>query len=196
MENYIKYNFFLNKTDFSFFELLKVRSQLRDINPFENVGCFELYREILGRNLNLNYELKEKDFENIKFVIIDDFYFDGNLDCLDRCINLEYIYICGINGTGKTKDLTPLQKLKKIKYLDINYALISDLSPISKLTEIEELHLLENPLKTIKPICNFKKLKKLKLHYNNLNYDELESYAFDTNEILELKRNSPNCKIN
>ena len=196
MKNFMLYSYFLNKTNLSFFEMLNIRRQLRDENPFENVGCFELWKKIYGNNRNLIYKLKEEDFEKIKFVIIDDFYFDGNLDFLKRCVNLEYIYICGINGKGKTKDLTPLQNLKKIKYLNINYSLIDDLTLISKLTEIEELSLLENPLKTIKPICNFKKLKKLKLHYNNLNYDDLESHAFDENEILELKSNSPNCKIN
>jgi internalin A len=196
MKDYIKYNYFLNRTSLSFFEILNIRSQLRDENPFENVGCFELWKKIFGNNRNLIYILKEEDFEKIKFVIIDDFYFDGNLDFLGKCVNIEYVYVCGINGKGKTKDLTPLQNLKKIKYLDINYSLINDLTPISNLTEIEELYLLENPLKTIKPICHFKKLKKLKLHYNNLNYNELESYAFDENDILELKSNSPSCKIN
>ena len=176
--------------------MLNVRAQLRDENPFENVGCFELWKEIYGSNRNLIYILKEEDFEKIKFVIIDDFYFDGNLDFLEKCVNLESLYVCGINGKGKTKDLTPLKTLKKIKYLNINYSLIDDLTPISKHPEIEELYLLENPLKTIKPICNFKKLKKLKLHYNNLSYDDLDPFAFDENEIVELKSNSPNCKIN
>ena len=196
MKNYIKYIYFLNKSNLSFFEVLNVRRQLRDENPFENVGCFELWKKIYGNNRDFIYQLKEEDLEEIKFVIIDDFYFDGNLDFLEKCINLQYIYICGINGKGKVNDLTPLQNLNKIKYLDINYSLINDLTPISKHTEIEELYLLENPLKTIKPICNFKKLIKLKLHYNNLNYDESESYDFDKNEILELKSNSPNCEIN
>lgn len=196
MKNFILYNYFLNKTNLSFFELLTIRSQLRDENPFENVGCFELWKKIFGDNRNLIYMLKEEDFEKIKFVIIDDFYFDGNLDFLEKCVNLEYVYVCGINGKGKTKDLTPLQNLKKIKYLNISYSLIVDLSPISEHTEIEELYLLENPLKTLKPICNFKKLLKLKLHYSNLNYDDLESYTFDENEILEIKRNSPKCLIN
>ncbi|WP_426094068.1 hypothetical protein [Flavobacterium sp. DSR2-3-3] len=196
MKNFILYNYFLNQTNLSFLEMLNIRTQLRDENPFENVGCFELWKKIFGNNRNLIYILKEEDFEKIKFVIIDDFYFDGNLDFLEKCVNLESIYVCGINGKGKTKDLTPLQNLNKIKYLDINYSLIDDLTPISNLTEIEELYLLENPLTTIKPICYFKKLKKLKLHYNNLNYDDLQSYAFDENEILELKSNSSNCKIN
>lgn len=196
MKNIIRLNYFLNKTNLSFFEVLNVRRKLRDENPFENVGCLDLYKKIIGGNHDRDFELKKEDFEKVKFVIIDDLHFDGNLDSLEKCINLEYVYVCGINGKGKTKDLTPLQNLIKIKYLDINYSLIDDLTPISKLPEIEELYLLENPLRTIKPICNFKKLKKLKLHYNNLNYDELESYVFDENEILELKSNSPNCKIN
>ncbi len=195
MKNFIMYNYFLNKTNLSFIEMLNIRTQLRHENPFENVGCFELWKKIYGNSRDLIYKLKEEDFEKITFVIIDDFYFDGNLDFLEKCVNLEYIYVCGINGKDKTKDLTPLQNLNKIKYLNINYSLIDDLTPLSKLTEIEELYLLENPLKTIKPICNFKKLKKLKLHYNNSSYDDLESYVFDENEILELKSNSPNCKI-
>lgn len=196
MKNFILYNYFLNKTNQSFLEVLNIRTQLKDENPFENVGCFELWKEIYGKNRNLIYILKEEDFEKIKFVILDDFYFDGNLDFLEKCVNLESLYVCGINGKGKTEDLTPLKNLKKIKYLNINYSLINNLTPLSKHTEIEELYLLENPLKTIKPICNFKKLKKLKLHYNNSTYDGLESYAFDENEILELKSNSPNCEIN
>lgn len=175
--------------------MLNIRTGLRHENPFENVGCFELWKEIFGNNREFIYQLKEEDLEEIKFVIIDDFYFDGNLDFLENCTNLEFLYVCAINGKGKTKDLTPLQNLNKIKYLNINYSLIDDLTPISDLKEIEELYLLENPLKTIKPICNFKKLKKLKLHYNNSTYDYSEYYDFDKNEILELKSNSPNCEI-
>lgn len=189
------YNYFLNKTNLSFLEILNIRTELRHENPFENVGCFELWKKIYGNNRDFIYQLKEEDFEQIKFVIIDDFYYDGNLDFLDKCANLEFLYVCGINGKGKTKDLTPLQNLKKIKYLNINYSLIDDLTPISNLTEIEELYLYENPIKTIKPILHFKKLKKLKLN-NNLDYDDLESYDYDKNEILELKSNSPNCEIN
>ena len=190
------YNYFLNTTNISFFEILDVRTQLRNENPLENVGCFELWKKIYGNNRDFSYQLKEEDLEQIKFVIIDDFYYDGNIDFLEKCVNLECIYVCGINGKGKIKDLAPLQNLKKIKYIDINYSLIDDLTPLSKHTEIEELYLLENPLKTIKPICNFKKLKKLKLHFSNSSYDELESYVFDKNEILELKSNSPKCQIN
>ena len=179
MKNFLLYNFFLNKTNLCFFEILNIRTELRHENPFENVGCFELWKKIYGNNRDFTYQIKEEDLEQIKFVIIDDFYFDGNLDFLENCTNLEFLYVCGINGKGKTKDLTPLQNLKKIKYLNINYSLIDDLTPISKLTEIEELYLLENPLRTINPICNFKKLNKLKLHYNDLNYDDSESYDFD-----------------
>lgn len=175
----------------SFFEMLNIRTKLRHENPFENVGCFELWKKIYGNNRDFIYQLKEEDLEQIKFVIIDDFYFDGNLDFLENCINLEFLYVCGINGKGKTKDLTPFQNLKKMKYIDINYSLIDDLTPISNLTEIEDLYLLENPLRSIKPISNFKKLKKLKIN-NNLDHDDLESCDFYKNEILKLKSNSPN----
>lgn len=187
MKNFLLYNFFLNKTNLCFFEILNIRTKLRHENPFENVGCFELWKKIYGNNRDFIYQLKEEDLEQIKFVIIDDFYFDGNLDFLENCTNLEFLYVCGINGKGKTKDLTSIQKLTKIKYLDITYSLIDDLTPIRHLTEIEELCLYENPIKTIMPISHFKKLKKLKLNYYNSSYDE--------NEILELKKNSPKCEI-
>ena len=144
--------------------------------------------------MHLNFELKIEDLEIIRYVIIDELDFDGNIDLLEELINIEHIYISGINGIGKTKDLTPLLKLKKIKYLNIHNSSIEDLSPISKLTEIEYLLLRNNPLKTIKPILHFKKLKKIEISYQ-ADYKKEEYLTYDETEFEELKINSINCEI-
>lgn len=194
MKNILKYNYILNKTNLDFFEVLKRRSQLCDEDPFANVGCEKLCKEIITPVLNLNFELKKEDLEIMTFVIIDELNFDGKIDLLEELVNIEYIYISGINGIGKTKDLTVLQNLKKIRYLDIHNCLIDNLTPLNKLTEIEYLLLRNNPLITIKPICHFKKLKKIEISYQ-LDYRIEEYFTYNENEFEELKSNSENCEM-
>ena len=184
----------LNRTNLDFFEVLERRNQLTSEDPFVNVGCEKLCKEIIASNLNLNFELKKEDLEIITFVIIDELNFDGKIDLLEELLNIEYIYISGNNGIGKTKDLMALQNLKKIKYLDIHNCSIDNLAPISKLTEIEHLLLRNNPLKTIKPICHFKKLKKIEVSYQP-DYRKEEYFTHDETEFEELKTNSINCEI-
>ena len=190
MINIIKYNYILNKTNLDFLEVLNRRGQLRDKDPFVNVGCEKLCKDIIASNLNLNFELKKEDLKIITFVIIDELNFDGKIDFLEELINIEHIYISGINGIGKTKDLKVLQNLKKLKYLNIHNSSIDDLTPLSKLTEIEYLLLSNNPLKTIKPIYHFEKLKKIELS----NEGE-ECFVYNETEFEELKSNSTECEI-
>lgn len=194
MKNILKYNYILNRTKLNFFEVLERRYQLSNENPFVNIGCEKLCKEIIASNLDLNFELKKEDLETITFVIIDELNFDGKIDFLDELINIEYIYISGINGIGKTKDLTPLQNLKKIKYIDIHNSSINDLTPINKLTEIEYLFFKNNPLKTIKPIYHFRKLKKIELS-NQPDKNIEEYFTYDEKEFEKLKANSINCEI-
>lgn len=194
MNDLIKYNYILNKTHLNFFEVLERRNQLTIEDPFVNVGCEKLCKEIIASNLNLNFELKKEELEIITFVIIDELNFDGNIDLLQELVNIEYIYISGNNGIGKTKDLTALQNLKKVKYLDIHNCLIDNLTPINKLTEIEYLLLRNNPLKTIKPIWHFEKLKKIEISYQP-DYRKEEYFIYDETEFEKLKTNSTNCEI-
>ncbi|WP_395065838.1 hypothetical protein [Flavobacterium sp.] len=194
MENILKYNYILNKTNITFFEILERRDQLTSEDPFVNVGCKKLCEEIIGLNLNLNFELNKDDLETIKFIVIDDLNFDGKIDFLKELINVEYVYINGNNGIGKIIDLSAIQYLKKIKYLNIHNCLIQDLLPISNLIEIEYLLLRNNPLKTIKPVCHFKKIKKLEISYQPDCRKE-EYFTYDETEFEELKINSVNCEI-
>ena len=194
MKNILKYNYILNRINLGFFGTLERRNQLTSEDPFVNVGCEKLCKEIIASNLNLNFELKKEDLEMMTFVIIDELNFDGKIDLLEELVNIEYIYINGNNGIGKTKDLTALQNLKKVKYLDIHNCSIDNLEPISKLTEIEYLLLRNNPLKTIKPICHFKKLKKIEVSYQP-DYRKEEYFTHDETEFEELKANSINCEI-
>lgn len=195
MENILKYNYILNKTKLNFFDVLERRNQLVKENPFVNVGCQKLCIDLIGSKINVNFELKNKDFTIIKFIIIDELIFDGNIDSFEKLFNLEYIYISGINCNGKIKDLLALQKLKKLKYLNIHNCLINDLTPLSKSSELEQILLRNNPLKTIKPICNLKKLRKLEVSYQlDSRFDEY--FLYDETEFEDLKKNSKNCKIN
>lgn len=194
MENILKYNYILNKTNLTFFEVLERKTKFPYLNPFVNYGCEKFCEEIIAPNLNLNFILKKEDFEIIRFVIIDERNFNGKIDFLEELINLEYLYISGINGVGKTSNLTPLKNLKKIKYIDIHNCSIDDLTPISGLTEIEYLLLSDNPVKTIKPISHFKKLRKIKLFFQ-ADYRKEERLTYNDSEFEELKKNSINCEI-
>lgn len=167
---------------FTFNDILCIQSELKDKDPFSNVGAVEIQKHI-GGYISPSEEMTEYDYEKIKYIVVESYDFNGNIDFLEKCINIEYLDICGVSGKGKIESLKPLENLKKLKYIDLHSHSISDISPLSGLENLEEIHLWGNPIKTIKPIVHLKNLKNVQLA-------EVEE-----DEIFELLKNSPGARV-
>lgn len=182
MSNIISIHLDLIEKGFTFDDILCIQSELKDKDPFSNAGIFEIQKRI-GGLINPSAEIAESDYEKLKYIVVESYDFNGNIDFLEKCINIEYLDICGVSGKGKIESLKPLKNLKKLKYIDLHSHSISDISPLSGLENLEEIHLWGNPIKTIKPIVHLKNLKNVQL-------SEVEE-----DEVFELLKNCPDSRV-
>jgi hypothetical protein len=170
------------KRGYTFNDILLIQNGLKDSDPFSNAGALEIQKH-LGGYIDPSEEITESDFEKIKYIVVESYDFNGNIDFLEKCINIEYLDICGVSGKGKIESLKPIENLKKLKYIDLHSHSISDISSLSGLENLEEIHLWGNPVKTIKPIVHLKNLKNVQL-------SEVEE-----DEVFELLKNSPGARV-
>lgn len=178
---FLKVNLHWQKKGWHFDELLQLRKQLWEMDPFLNVGTKEIQQEIGGK---LDPDPNTGQFQDLKFVLIDDKDFNGDLRFLKLCPRLEHLFICGISATKKITDLKPLAGLKNLKYLHLEHHNISELSALKGLPCMEEIYLCENPLVDISGILNSNNLE-------NVHLPEAEE-----EEIFLLLQNSPHCIVN
>jgi hypothetical protein len=176
---FLETNLHWQKAGWRFDELMQLRSELRDLDPFLNCGTREIQAEVGGLMLPIE---DKTEFRQLKFVIVDDDDFDGNPEFFRLCPNLEQLFICGISAAKKIADLSPLAGLKKLKYLHLEYHNIKDLAPLLQHKDLEELYLSENPLQDISGILELENLQKM-------NLPEAEE-----EDIFKLLQNSPSCK--
>lgn len=157
---YLTYNLHWQEQGWDFEEILQVRNQLKDDDPFLSADTLRI-QEFIGKEKHPYKDIP--DFEKLEFLYIDDSDFNGNLDFLELCPNLKHLYILGISVKVKICDLTPVKILNQLEYLSLEYHQITNLKPIQNLENLRELYLCDNPLETIKPICGFSRVKKLEL---------------------------------
>ena len=177
---------------YNFNDILSVYEELTP-HPFNNIGLLDIQRHIGGpvypylsdqSEILALYKkvITESDYEKITFIFYNEHGFDGNLDFLERCINIEYIKV-GCSCLGKIENLEPLKNLTKLKYIDFHRHNISDLSPLASLENLEDLMLWDNPIKTIRPIVHLKNIKKASFS------------VVEDDEVLELLKNSVNADV-
>lgn len=139
----LKVNWHWQKKGWHFEEIMQMRKQLWEMDPFSNVGTKEIQQEIGG---DLDTDPDPVQFQDLKFVLIDDKDFNGDLEFIILCPNLENLFICGIFAAKKIKNLTPLATLTGLKYLHLEHHEISEISALKSLSKLEEVYLSENPL--------------------------------------------------
>lgn len=177
---------------YTFNDILSVYEELTP-HPFNNIGLLDIQRHIGGpvwpylsdksETLALYKKIiTDSDYEIITFIFYIEHGFDGNLDFLEKCINIEYLKI-GCSCDGNIENLQPLKNLTKLKYIDLHRHNISDLSPLASLENLKELILWGNPIKTIKPIVHLKNLKKASFS------------VVEDDEVMELLKNSVNADL-
>lgn len=99
----------------------------------------------------------------------------------------------GLWQHAKLSDLTPIQNLTKLAYLNIEEDSISDLTPLAKLTNLRSLRVGHNQVKDLTPLAGLKQLSYLDLDYNRvaditpLGYlTNLTSLALQVNQIKDI----------
>jgi hypothetical protein len=178
---YLTYNLHWQELGWKFDEIMQARSQLRDIDPFLDVGIREINSEI-GSSEVKKYT-SHLEFKRLKYLYLDEADFEGDLNFLKYCPNLEHLFILGISVKTKISDLTPIAHLLQLQFLHLEYHNIHDISPLTNLINLKYLYLQENPIGSIKPICNLTHLR--------------EAY-FETatsNKVFELLKQSPEAKV-
>ena len=99
----------------------------------------------------------------------------------------------GLWQHAKLSDLTPIQNLTKLAYLNIEEDSISDLTPLAKLTNLRSLKAGHNQIKDLTPLAGLKQLSYLDLDYNRVaditplgQLTNLTSLALQVNQIKDI----------
>jgi hypothetical protein len=110
---------------------------------------------------------------------------------LQRIANLEELTI---TENFSINDLTPVQKLSRLKELTLTGTAVSSLGPLSVMLSLESLHCGKNPVTDLTPIAGLSKLKDL--DFSNSQVEELmpiqnmtwlESLKFSGTQVKKLK---------
>ncbi len=174
-------NWILN--GYSFEDIITIQGKLKDEDPFMYAGTSQIQEHIGGQVHPQVKILEDSDYTKIKYIVIENIDFNGNINFLERCINIEQLNISGVCCEGKIKDILVLENFTNLKYIDFHSHSISDISPLSKLDNLETLILWGNPIKYIKPIIHLKNLK-------NVQFSVVEE-----DEVFELLRNSQDARV-
>ena len=165
----------------SFLDVQNAYDAMRDEDPFDNPKSNQIHN-YLRLSEQHPFQLKKSDLLKLNYLFITDNEFDGNIDFIAECKNLESIYISGLLK-NKIKDIEPFKNLQHLKHLELDYHQIENLDALSDLNQLEALLLSQNPVKTLAPLFGLKNLKTLSVCSSN------------ENEIFELLQYSPTCII-
>lgn len=181
-KNIISYHWNWIHNGYSFNDIKAIYDKITDEDPFSYRGIEDIQQCIGGQYYTMPALMQDSDYEKLTFIYYNNHGFDGNLEFLEKCRNLEQISI-GCACCGKIENLKPLENLTKLKYIDLDRHNISDISSLSKLDKLETLILWGNPIKSIKPIVHLQNLKNVQFS------------VVDDDEVFELLRNSPGATV-
>ncbi len=168
---------------YSFEDIRAVYEKDTDEDPFSPYGLKDIQNSIGGPTFIQPEQIKDSDYEKVKFIFNHEHGFDGNLDFISKCINIEQLQI-GCVCDGKISDLKVLENFKNLKHIDFRNHNIEDLTPLSQLKNLEELILYKNPIQSIKPITNLKSLTYVQL--TEVNDAEIFDFVkYSPNTIIE-----------
>ncbi|MES2284697.1 MAG: hypothetical protein V4547_03340 [Bacteroidota bacterium] len=181
-QDIISYHWSWINSGFGFDAIKAVHYKITYGGPFSYNGIADIQHQIGGQLYPLPTMMQESDYEKFSYIFYNEHGFDGNLEFLEKWTNIEQISI-GCACCGTIENLKPLEKLTKLKFLDLDRHNISDLSSLSKLSKLETLILWGNPIKSIKPIVHLQNLK-------NVQFSVVEE-----DEIFELLKNSTDATV-
>lgn len=102
-----------------------------------------------------------------------------NLEGIQYCVNLERL---DLTGSRYLNDFTPIEKLTKLKTLNLKYSGIKELSALSKLKNLQSLNIENTEIKDISPLDGIANLKNLYIS------GEIKRGAYNEKRIEEKKK--------
>ncbi len=113
----------------------------------------------------------------------------SNLTPLAKLKNLKYLWL----ENSQVTDLTPLAGLTKLEKLKITNAPFSDLTPLTGLTTLEELDVEGGNYNDLKPLVGLTRLRKLNISETSISdltllagFANLEILNLESNEVYDL----------
>ena len=89
----------------------------------------------------------------------------SDISPLRRLVRLKWLYI---DSNPLIADITSLENMTQMRFLQISNPLITDITPLSGLTELVELGIIESQVRDISPLANMTQLRALNIHTNPL----------------------------
>ena len=108
-----------------------------------------------------------------------------------RQLGLGAVYITGegVVNSNKISDLSPIQFLAKLVYLDVSYTSLHDLSDIAMLTQLNNLNVSNTLVSNVTPLSELTQLTTLNLKHNNI-VDISALTGLNNLEFLDLSFNN------
>ncbi len=178
---YLTYNLHWQGLGWDFEDIMQVRSQLIDIDPFLDVSIGKIHSEITRSEVN--QVTSHLEFKRLKYLYLDEADFDGDLNFLKYCPHLEHLFILGISVNTKIKNLIPIANLVQLQFLHLEYHDIEDLKPLKNLQKLRYIYLKDNPIKSFEPVCTLKNLQ------------EANFSTADDDSVIELLKHSPTAEV-
>ncbi|MDQ0092074.1 Leucine-rich repeat (LRR) protein [Paenibacillus anaericanus] len=141
---------------------------LEDLNEEENIVIsfpdpyFE--QAVRTKIQKLVGEIRVRDVNGITELSLTSNYNLSNLEGIQYFTDLKSLYIW---RTG-VKDITRLEQLKKIEFLQLDNNQIEDISVLGKLTNIKHLYLADNQIKHVDALSQLSQLRDLILSNNQI----------------------------
>ena len=138
------------------------KNQIRDVTPLRNMT------RLLSLNLQFNQMNDPRPLKGL--------------------VELRTLYI---DNNPLIDDITGLEDMTQLKYLQLPNPLITDITPLTRLTNLVELYVRNNQISDITPLADMTKLKVLSIHNNQItditpltNLTQLQELSLAQNQIV------------
>jgi len=168
-------------------ELLLGYNQIRDITPLKNL----IYLEDLVLQHNQISDIRPlKGLVRLKRLYLDNNNQVEDISALENMTQLRFLQL----PSPLITDITPLSRLTQLVELDIRNNQLRDISPLANLTGLRALALFNNQITDIKPLANMTELYELGLTNNQVTdltplsrLTKLERLALVNNQISDVR---------
>lgn len=164
----------------NFEDICAIRAELKKRHPGIKIGTEIIQQRIGAKDPDMNFE--KSDLEKLKFLLIEDPDFEGDLQFLQYSKNLEVLSINGLTSKKKISNLDPLSGLHKLQEIHMAHHVIEDISPLEHLKDLRKVDLYDNKLKSIAPLTQQKNLHKAR--FSGVNENEIKRLLQSSNRAI------------
>lgn len=142
-------------------------TKISDLSPLKSLKNL---KGLLIKSSELTSIKSLSELKNLETLIIQGASFErprfSNITPLENLVNLKYLDLSG----NKISDLSPLSKLNKLEYLNLSSNRITDISSLESLVALEKLYLSKNEIRDLEELENLSKLNTLHINNNKIRW--------------------------